>query len=146
MVMFMTYTKPLVTAFDSDELTIPLTDFYEEAKKPDILLILDVFEIQSKDPNEIVKALGARNEERDEVEHHMAMLYFWARGQLRLLSPHGTLGMPKPAPLSAEEMSMVLKQLAHSKQYQHQTVVGLSKERRQVVMKNGVCVVEEGSN
>lgn len=146
LVLFVTYAEPLVTAFSPAELTIPLEDFYEQAKKPGSLLILDFFEAASLEMRDIGPALEARNAEREEEERHMAMLYFWSLSQLRLLQPRGLLAMPNPAPISADNIVLVLEQVADAPAYKHQTITAIAEDGRVIHMSDGNCTKPENLN
>jgi hypothetical protein len=77
-------------------------------------------------------------EQNHQDERNMAIMFFWDAAQLRQVSPDGLLAAPDPTPLSADQVEIVLLQLARHRNYQHQTVAAPSRDGFYLEMKNGI--------
>lgn len=132
----MGFERPAVTIMRIDDLTVPI----EEAttNQPGVFMVHDVFDYPDG-PLDNAIALGMmRTEERQRREDDMATLYHYTGDLLRAMKDSGVVGS-RPAPLSADEIATVLKQLADHPDYDHQTLVVPSGEEGVIVeMKDGI--------
>lgn len=121
-----------------DGIEMPLEDaVIDQESIPGIFVVCDVFDTELDDVEAVtLQALG-RQEDNLVREQHMALSYYWNGKQLTMLHSRGTLCNPAVAPLTAEEIEAVLRQLAHHPFYEGQTVVCFSEDDKVVTMNRG---------
>lgn len=100
------------------------TDYYEMPGEPDILAA----SLEGE----------KRYNENKEREHNMALTWIWYAGVLEKLNPGGLTSMTQPAPLSADDLEFVLKQLPKHPLYKDQTVITIARDESRVVLKGRV--------
>lgn len=131
-------TTPIVRQCD---MAAPLEEI--AVAQPGMFSITDIFEVDDDATYEQTMAIGLeRMKARYEREQNMAMHYYWHAQQLRMLNATGTLGNTEPAPLSVEELTESLTQLANHPDYQRQTIRSIAEDWTFVVLKAGEITTE----
>lgn len=100
----------------------------------------EIFDIDSEDiPTVTMEALnrtkGVENDERN-----MAIAYQWYVNWLSRLTPGGTIAGTEPAPLSREQLAWVLRSVAQSPLYDHQSFHVPLEDGTFIEMKNGEVI------
>lgn len=132
------------TVVTEDEITTSLEVTTEEYERvPGIFVICDVFDTDHKDIESITLQAIGRQQDRLNRERNMAVSYYWNGKQLRLVSDQGALANPAVAPLTADEVSIVLRQLRHHPNYVKQKIVCFSEDRKAVTLTDGKIEVAD---
>jgi hypothetical protein len=130
--------SPIVRESD---LTVPLKEM--AVAQPGVFTITDVFEIDDDATFEDALAMGlSRMGERAETERFMALHYYWHANQLSRLAVGGTLANTEPAPLTVEELTESLSQLANHPDYRGQTIRSIAHDWTFVVLADGEVTTE----
>lgn len=124
-----------------------LTDTLESARvrylTPGALIVSEIFEMEGEPSVEEATVVGAqRHTERLGRERDQAVLYYWLIFQWERLRPGSVILMDRPAPLSREEMAVVLEQLAMHPGYKQFRIVGVD-QTEQVISLNREGKIED---
>lgn len=106
------------------------------------LVTSDIFEMP--DGTDIGAAtIEAVNRMDEQAETHMEVLYMWTLMQWRGMAPKGILLAPKPAPLTRDQVTLVLRQLANHPAYNNdRTVVIIANDLTVVTLRGGNVLYE----
>jgi hypothetical protein len=109
-------------------------------EEPGVFVASDIFEVQDGLCSAEITLRGARrlaDSARAHEERNMAICYYWNAAQLAKIAESGTLVNPSPAPINAERLTVVLRQLSLHPKYKHQLVLTVSHDLTVVTMKDG---------
>lgn len=122
---------PVTSVVTEDDITVSLEELIEDSKYKTSTgfvahQVLPVRPGERGSSPSLVQRMLKHQQKRDEQERHQAMLYYWDAAQFARLNPGGVLSATKPAPLSIEEITDVLKQLYARADYDGFTIIVLS--------------------
>lgn len=131
---------PVTTVVMEDSLLNPIEQVAQEMEETaaGAFVIVDIFDVPGS-TNIIQATLAAeqRAVERRARERDMALTYYYDAGQFHLLNRGGVLTMTQPAPLSATELEVPLRQLARHPNYDGFTIVAISEDNEMIEMRRG---------
>ena len=136
---------PVTMVLHEDELALTFAEAVAEQKPlPGGLVVVDEFETEQDLMGATFEAM-ARQRERVEREHHMAVMYHYNAGLLPRMREDAVLTQTVPSPLSTDELIDVLEQLSEHPAYAHQLMVAISEDEQIVTMRDGDAkVVRDG--
>lgn len=111
--------EPMTLIVAADDLAVTPAEYATQMRMPGMFVVLDEFEHDG--PLEVATVVGMqRLSEAAEVEFNQALAYHWNGAMLA----HATavLANPGPTPLTVEQTSAMLEQLANHPNYNHQVV------------------------
>jgi hypothetical protein len=128
-----------------DALAAPISDTTTaEVEVPGAFVISEVFEIDASiDMSALAKIAQQKLRVRARREQDQATLYYWDMHALAHVRADGVLTATEPAPLSVDEIKVVLRQIAKHPMYEGQIVMAISEDLKIVRMKAGKVEVEE---
>lgn len=122
---------------DSD-VTDTLESAYYRVVIPGALTVAEIFEMDDGTGiEEATLTAMQRKANRSELEHHMALSYFWNADVLRTVTEGGLLFNDRPAPIPADEYRPVLEQLAKHPNYRHQAIMVVTSDGKTLKMQDG---------
>lgn len=105
---------------------------------PGMFVITDVFEADAGAEIEDVTLVAIqRQTEAVMVERDMAVLFYWDAAHMSRVKKGGTISTSKPAPLTHEQVTTVLLQLANHPDYDGHTVICHTRDGHPVKLMNG---------
>lgn len=119
-----------------------------EAVSPGAFVVSDIFEVDDEVYNDPVKATFAGMRRLDDsarldTEMNMALCYYWNANALDRLNSGGVLTSTRPAPLTEDQLSIVLRQLSRHPNYKQQRIMQYARNGRRVTFHDGKIEVEE---
>lgn len=109
-----------------------------EGDPPEMFVINDVFDAEPDvDIAKCTFQAYQRQQEVEEDEWNMAILFYYDAMCLEKLVEHGTVANPKPAPLTADQVQYALQRLFSHKSYKHHTMITFSRDGFMVTAKDG---------
>lgn len=127
---------PVTTMIRESDAPDTLESVRERMLAPDLLVVSDIFETEDlvTEVEMVAEGMARIDAER---ESNMAVLYFHDLEALRITKPGGLLTTNRPAPLSEDQIRVVLDQLARHPNYEGQTVVVHDENMKPVTLKKG---------
>ncbi len=124
---------PLTAVMRESDTKIPLSEVAREMEVPGSFTVADIFDYPPGLPPLIMEATHAaflrlQDSARFTDEKNMALSYYWNADRLRMVVPGGTIANPKPAPLRAEQLKVVIRQLRRHPNYDRQRIVMASED------------------
>lgn len=102
------------------------------------LALIEIFETPGAVSIEDASVEGMRRRDaRADQEENQAILYYWSVFKWGVLTDGGTLTMDKPAPLTRDEIAVVLEQLARHPEYEGFRIISTDQTGALVVLANG---------
>lgn len=140
MTFFSPELDPVTTVVLEDSLTKEIKEAAREIEESaaGAFVITDIFNVP--DGSDLVyTGLTAQQRASDRIERErdMALTYYYDAGQFGMLGVGGTLTMTRPAPLSAAELEVPLRQLARHPLYRDFIVMAISEDARLIRMQRG---------
>lgn len=121
--------EPVTMVVSERSLKVPVEQAAAEMEMPGMFVVSEIFEVAGTADELRISIEGARRE-RDAAtdERNMAISYYWNAAQLARVVEGGILGNPRPAPLAAKQIEVVLRQLAKHPSYRKQTIACVSRD------------------
>jgi hypothetical protein len=88
---------------------------------------------------------GRLDGERKTDERHMCISYFWNLDQLERVNPRGVLVNPGCAPLTVDQLQVVMRQLARHPHYKDQTLIFRARDNQVVTFREGRFTLQDPS-
>lgn len=138
------HAEPLIGVTAESEISGTVEDWVESqfqfGRENSVFVICDVFDVPAG--TDIVTATllaGKRQEKVIDDEANMAVLYFWALQNMKLVSEKGFVVSKSQAPLDTEQIEAVFRQIGQAPAYKHQSLVAAGRGRVLVTFKDGVA-------
>lgn len=134
--------EPITIVAAAPSLKVSVEEAAAGMEQPGMFVVSDIFELpdDTQEPRLSVEGMK-RQMTCSEDERNMAICYYWNAAQLARMNPGGGLANPSPAPLSVKQLEVVLRQLSKHPNYQKQTVICVSKDRRVVQILGGTISI-----
>lgn len=124
---------PVTIIASQRSLRVPVEQAAAEMEQPGVFVVSDIFGMPDSADEVKVSMEGARRERAAaNAERNMAISYYWNAAQLARMAEGGVLANPRPAPLSAKQIEVVLRQLAKHPSYRKQMIACVAKDLKLV--------------
>lgn len=135
----------VMTVVRDVDVTVSLEEYVAKVAQPGLFTLFDVFDVRDDCSIERATEMACeRQRQRAERETAMALFYHWNAGRLPMLRPGGVTTATRPAPLSVEELTEAMKQLARHPDYRSHTVIAIAEDGTVLSMRNGEVAVLGG--
>lgn len=128
---------PITVVCRAQALKVPVEEAAASMEQPGMFVVNDIFETPADvdDPHAVILGVKRlKDSTRLEEECNMAISYYWNAMQLPKIMKGGALANPRAAPLCAEQLKVVLRQLRKHPSYNGQRIIMFSRDGEAVMM------------
>lgn len=126
--------EPITVVVSERSLRVSIEQAAAEVEQPGMFVVNDIFESFTADDVKLTLEGAERQRANAENERNMAISYYWNAATLTKVIEGGSLTNPQPAPLTVEQIQVVLRQLHRHPSYRKQTVMCVSRDFRFVTL------------